>query len=67
MLDTKGPEYRIKTFKEGKISLNEGDTFIFTTDEVEGDQERVSVSYKGMARELQPRQPNPFKQRPSDL
>ena len=54
MLDTKGPEYRIKTFKEGKIFLNEGDTFIFTTDEVEGDQERVSVSYKGMARELQP-------------
>ena len=54
MLDTKGPEYRIKTFKEGKIFLSEGDTFIFTTDEVEGDQERVSVSYKGMARELQP-------------
>ena len=54
MLDTKGPEYRIKTFKEGKIFPNEGDTFIFTTDEVEGDQERVSVSYKGMARELQP-------------
>ena len=54
MLDTKGPEYRIKTFKEGKIFLNEGYTFIFTTDEVEGDQERVSVSYKGMARELQP-------------
>ena len=54
MLDTKGPEYRIKTFKDGKVSLNEGDTFIFTTDEVEGDQERVSVSYKGMARELQP-------------
>ena len=54
MLDTKGPEYRIKTFKEGKIFLNEGDTFIFTTDEVEGDQERASVSYKGMARELQP-------------
>lgn len=54
MLDTKGPEYRIKTFKEGKIFLNEGDTFTFTTDEVEGDQERVSVSYKGMAKELQP-------------
>ncbi|MBR6088465.1 MAG: pyruvate kinase, partial [Anaerolineaceae bacterium] len=27
MLDTKGPEYRIKTFKEGKITLREGDTF----------------------------------------
>ena len=30
MLDTKGPEYRIKTFKEGKIFLNEGDEFTFT-------------------------------------
>ena len=31
MLDTKGPEYRIKTFKNGKIFLNNGDTFTFTT------------------------------------
>ena len=45
MLDTKGPEYRIKTFENGKITLAEGDTFTFTTDEVEGNQERVSVNY----------------------
>ena len=45
MLDTKGPEYRIKTFENGKITLSEGDTFTFTTDEVEGNQERVSVNY----------------------
>ena len=32
MLDTKGPEYRIKTFKDKKILLAEGDKFIFTTD-----------------------------------
>ena len=32
MLDTKGPEYRIKTFKNDKIFLNDGDTFTFTTD-----------------------------------
>ena len=30
MLDTKGPEYRIKTFENGKIFLNDGDTFAFT-------------------------------------
>ena len=30
MLDTKGPEYRIRTFKDGKITLNEGDEFTFT-------------------------------------
>ena len=32
MLDTKGPEYRIKTFENGKITLAEGDTFTFTTE-----------------------------------
>ena len=31
MLDTKGPEYRIKTFKNGKVTLKKGDTFTFTT------------------------------------
>ena len=44
MLDTKGPEYRIRTFKDGKITLNDGDVFTFTSDEVEGDQTCVSVS-----------------------
>ncbi len=52
MLDTKGPEYRIKTFKDGKVNLNDGDTFTFTTDEVEGDETRVSVSYKHLVSEL---------------
>jgi pyruvate kinase len=52
MLDTKGPEYRIKTFENHKIMLNDGDTFTFTTDEVEGNQERVSVSYKNLINEL---------------
>ena len=53
MLDTKGPEYRIRTFKEGKIFLNEGDVFTFTTDEVEGDERIVSVSYANLPNELQ--------------
>ena len=53
MLDTKGPEYRIRTFKDGKVELKEGDTFTFTTDEVEGTKERVSVSYKGLIDNLE--------------
>ena len=53
MLDTKGPEYRIRTFKDHKIHLNEGDTFTFTTEQIEGDQTRVAVSYKGLARDLE--------------
>ena len=52
LLDTKGPEFRIKTFKEGKISLKEGDEFIFTTENVEGNQSRVSVSYEGICDDL---------------
>lgn len=52
LLDTKGPEYRISTFKDGKVMLSEGDTFTFTTDTVEGDEQRVSVSYKDLANEM---------------
>ncbi|MBR5094153.1 MAG: pyruvate kinase, partial [Oscillospiraceae bacterium] len=54
MLDTKGPEYRIRTFKGGKISLKDGDDFTFTTRDVEGDESIVSVSYKGLADDLAP-------------
>ena len=54
MLDTKGPEYRIRTFKGGKIQLRDGDEFTFTTREVEGDEHIVSVSYKGLAEDLAP-------------
>lgn len=54
MLDTKGPEYRIKTFRDGKIFLSDGDTFSFTTDDVEGDQTKVSVTYSGIVYELAP-------------
>ncbi len=53
MLDTKGPEYRIKTFKNGKVFLNNGDTFAFTSDDIEGDEKRVAVNYKGLAHDLE--------------
>lgn len=54
LLDTKGPEFRIKTFKDGKIQLNAGDPFTFTTETIEGDQTRVSVSYAGICEDLAP-------------
>jgi len=54
MLDTKGPEFRIKTFKDGKITLNEGDNFTFTTEEIEGNEQIVSVSYAGICEDLCP-------------
>ena len=52
MLDTKGPEYRIKTFENKRITLNDGDKFIFTTEDVVGNQERVSVNYKNLTNDL---------------
>lgn len=54
MLDTKGPEFRIGTFKDGKVMLEKGSTFTFTTEEIEGDESIVSVSYKNLANELDP-------------
>ena len=53
MLDTKGPEYRIKTFENKKITLSDGDTFTFTTDDIIGNQERVSVNYKRLTDDLE--------------
>ena len=52
MLDTKGPEVRICTFKDGKIMLNTGDTFTLTTEDVEGDATRVSVTYTDLPSQL---------------
>ncbi|MBE7085034.1 MAG: pyruvate kinase [Clostridiales bacterium] len=52
LLDTKGPEFRIKTFKDGKITLKENDSFTFTTEDIEGDNTRVSVSYADICKEL---------------
>ena len=45
MLDTKGPEVRLRTFKDGRAVLEEGKTFVLTTEEIEGDNTRVAVSY----------------------
>lgn len=52
MLDTKGPEYRIKTFKDGKVLIKDGSTFTFTTDDIEGDENIVSVNYKNLTNDI---------------
>ena len=43
--DTKGPEIRIGTFKEKIVELIAGNTFVLTTEPVEGDVSRVSITY----------------------
>ncbi len=54
MVDTRGPEIRIKGIAQGEITLKDGDTFTLTTEDVEGDQNRVAVTYPGFAREVKP-------------
>ena len=52
MLDTKGPEYRIKTFRNKKVTVEEGNLFTFTTEDIVGDETRVSVNYSHLTEDL---------------
>ncbi len=52
VLDTKGPEIRIRDFKDSKVMLVEGQQFTLTTREVEGDETIVSVSYPDLPNDL---------------
>ena len=53
MLDTKGPEFRTGRYKNGKIVLKKGDKFTFTSDDILGDETKVSVSYKNLPESMQ--------------
>lgn len=52
LLDTKGPEIRIKDFKDGKVTLVEGQEFTLCTDDVEGDETKVSITYKDLVKDV---------------
>ncbi len=52
LLDTKGPEVRIKTFENGKVVLAEGQLFTLTTKDVVGNESKVSVTYKKLPFDL---------------
>lgn len=54
LLDTKGPEIRIREFAKGKITLIEGQKFTLTADEIQGDEERVSITYKELYKDVKP-------------
>ena len=54
LLDTKGPEIRVGDFKEGKVELVEGQTFTLTTEDVIGDQAKVSITYKNLVNDVKP-------------
>lgn len=52
MLDTKGPEIRLRDFENGEIDLKYGDRFTLTTREIIGNKNEVSVSYKDLAKDV---------------
>ena len=52
LLDTKGPEIRIGSFEKGNITLKKGQRFTLTTQDILGDEERVSITYKMLPSEL---------------
>ena len=54
LLDTKGPEIRLKDFKNGVETLVSGQTFTLTTREVEGTNEICSITYKDLPMDVEP-------------
>jgi len=52
LLDTKGPEIRIRTFADGKVELKEGQEFTLTPEEIEGTAEKVSVTYENLYQDV---------------
>ena len=54
LLDTKGPEIRLRDFKNGTEMLEAGQTFTLTTREVEGTKEICSITYKDLPQDVQP-------------
>ncbi len=53
ILDTKGPEIRIKSFETKSVTLEAGDTFTLTAEDIVGNQSKVSVTYPKLAEELE--------------
>ena len=52
MLDTKGPEIRLRNFKEGKVHLKKGQRFTLTTRELDGDSLIASITYKDLPKDV---------------
>jgi len=53
MLDTSGPEIRLKSFKNDSVNLRAGQTFVLTTTDVEGDENCVSITYSDLPKDVE--------------
>ncbi len=55
MLDTKGPEIRVRTFKNNEpVIINDSDEYTLTTRDVEGDEKICSVTFAGLPKDVKP-------------
>ncbi|MCI1653868.1 MAG: pyruvate kinase [Lachnospiraceae bacterium] len=54
LLDTKGPEIRVKDFKEGAIELKEGQKFTLSIGDFLGDENRVAISFEDLYQDVEP-------------
>lgn len=53
LLDTKGPEIRLRDFEGGKVELKSGQTFTLTTDEIMGTAEKATITYKNLKNDVE--------------
>lgn len=53
MLDTKGPEIRLRDFEGGKVELVSGQQFVLTTEEILGTAQRAAISYKNLKNDIE--------------
>ena len=54
MLDTKGPEIRLKDFKDGSVRLQSGQEFTLTTEDIQGDEHGCSITYRDLPGDVRP-------------
>ncbi len=52
LLDTKGPEVRLKTFEKGSVVINDGDSFTLTTRDVQGDETICSITFGNLPKDI---------------
>ncbi len=54
LLDTKGPEIRTRDIEGGRIELKKGQSFVLTTEEILGNEGRVSITYQDLVKDVKP-------------
>ncbi len=54
LADLQGPKLRIGTIRDEPVHYEEGDTFVLTTEEIEGDRDRIHINFKEFPQDVNP-------------